>query len=133
MSLAVDLLRMGVEQSILFAVLITRIEATVKFQLPIGRHKIQHVSLNGNPTADNDDVREFQIGQTFWSILPAEQRYEVIHSNHCAAALRSGNQTYFAEFSMSPEDTLVILLRRENSKQVYRFDLKLASSLVETF
>jgi hypothetical protein len=104
----------------------------VNFQLPIGRHKIQSVSLNGTPTAANLGVQEFQLGRLTWAILPADQRFEVIHSNNRAAALRSGNQTYFAEFSMSSENTLVIQLRRENCKEVYRFDLKLTSTLAET-
>jgi hypothetical protein len=105
----------------------------VSFQLPIGKHKIENVSLNGNPTANNDEVREFKIGKSFWSILPAKQRFEVIHHNNRAAALRSGNQTYFAEFSMSPENRLVVLLRRENCKQVYRFDLQVAESVDDTY
>lgn len=112
---------------------IFRSEVPVTFQLPIGKHKIQNVSLNGNPTANNDEVREFKIGRSFWTILPAKQRFEVIHSNNRAAALRSGNQTYFAEFSKSPENKLIVLLRRENCKQVYRFDLQLAEPVDDTY
>ena len=101
------------------------------FQIPTGNHSIQSVRLDGLAVADNEGVKTFQIEQDYWMIHPAKQRFDVIHMNNRAAALRSGNQTYFAEFRMFGDDTLRIQLRREHGKQVFSFDLCLISTLEE--
>jgi hypothetical protein len=100
-------------------------------QIPTGTHAIENVRLDGMAVVDNDRVRAFQIEQDFWVIQPAMQRFDVIHINNQAAALRSGNQTYFAEFRMLDEGTLLIQLRREHRKKVYSFELCLAAKLEE--
>jgi hypothetical protein len=101
------------------------------FQIPTGTHSIENVRLDGMAVVDNDRVRAFQIEQDCWVIQPAMQRFDVVHINNKAAALRSGNQTYFAEFRMLSEDILLIQLRREHGKKVYSFELCLAANLEE--